>query len=101
MDFQLRDRRDYSFSLFLQRRSLLVMRKDARYQWMHGIARRRVDMINGEPFERTRRISLTYRFLTGDAYTRCRNCGEIGHNSRTCHRQFGDLDNSDAAHQNS
>jgi hypothetical protein len=48
-------------SLLLERRSLLVLRDEARYDWKHGIARRKKDRWKGIPFERDRRLSVTFR----------------------------------------
>jgi alkylated DNA repair dioxygenase AlkB len=45
----------------LEPRSLVVLKKDARYKWRHEIPARRIDTINDKQFERSRRISLTFR----------------------------------------
>jgi alkylated DNA repair dioxygenase AlkB len=49
-------------SLLLEPGSLLVLQRDARYQWQHGIAARKSDA-NGDGPNRTRgrRVSLTFR----------------------------------------
>ena len=44
-------------SIYLESRSLLILKGDARYKWKHGIASRKND--NG--VKRQRRISLTFR----------------------------------------
>lgn len=44
-------------SIYLEPRSLLILKGDARYKWKHGIAARKSD--NG--LKRQRRISLTFR----------------------------------------
>jgi alkylated DNA repair dioxygenase AlkB len=44
-------------------RSLLVLSDEARYQWEHGIARRKNDRWNGRTFPRSRRLSITFRRL--------------------------------------
>ena len=49
------------FIVHLPRRSLLVMRGTARYDWQHGIAPRKIDTINGQQLRRERRVSLTFR----------------------------------------
>jgi alkylated DNA repair dioxygenase AlkB len=41
--------------------SLLIMEKEARYQWKHGIAARKNDVLEGISFSRGRRLSLTFR----------------------------------------
>lgn len=52
-------------SYFLERRSLLVLNDEARYQWQHGIARRRNDSWHGIKFPRRRRLSVTFRLRKG------------------------------------
>lgn len=46
-----------SESIYLEPRSLLILRSDARYKWKHSIAARKSD--NGS--KRQRRISITFR----------------------------------------
>ncbi len=58
MDFSLDDD---VLSVKLEPRSLVVLKKDARYKWRHEIPMRRVDTINEKEFVRTRRVSLTFR----------------------------------------
>lgn len=59
----------------LNPRSLLIMQKDARYLWMHGICPRKVDLINDDSSNETtsvnrgERISVTFRVINKD-YTR-------------------------------
>lgn len=48
-------------SLLLERRSLLVLSDEARYEWTHGIARRRTDVWQRIRFARRRRLSITFR----------------------------------------
>jgi alkylated DNA repair dioxygenase AlkB len=50
-------------SLLLERRSLLVLSDEARYDWQHGIARRKNDRWKGVVIPRARRISITFRTL--------------------------------------
>lgn len=45
----------------LEPRSLVIMKKDARYLWKHGISARKSDKINGVVVKRKRRLSLTFR----------------------------------------
>jgi alkylated DNA repair protein alkB family protein 8 len=63
-----------SRDLPLTPRSLLVLQGEARYLWScgpspsplisrHGISARRTDWIDGRPFERGRRLSLTFRTI--------------------------------------
>lgn len=53
--------RDETHSVVLAPRSLLVMRGSARYDWQHGIAARKTDLIDGQRRYRQRRVSLTFR----------------------------------------
>ena len=50
-------------SLLLEPRSLLVLSDEARYQWQHGIARRKNDRWHGLLVPRSRRLSVTFRLL--------------------------------------
>lgn len=45
----------------LERRSLVIMKKEARYEWQHGIRGRKTDKIEGVTVKRERRLSLTFR----------------------------------------
>lgn len=45
----------------LEARSLIVLSKDARYKWRHGIAPRKTDKLNDKVVPRKRRLSLTFR----------------------------------------
>jgi len=48
-------------SLLLEPRSLIVMEGAARYDWTHGIAKRKKDCFQGEVILRERRVSVTFR----------------------------------------
>jgi alkylated DNA repair dioxygenase AlkB len=50
-------------SCYLQPRSLVVMRGEARHHWLHGIAGRKSDRVGGLVMPRTRRLSLTFRYV--------------------------------------
>lgn len=50
-------------SILLEPSSLLVLADEARYEWEHGIARRKNDRWNGVLLRRSRRISITFRRL--------------------------------------
>lgn len=58
MDFTKDNER---IALMLEPGSLLVLTGEARYDWKHGIAARREDVINGVRYQRGRRVSVTYR----------------------------------------
>jgi hypothetical protein len=62
MDF-LRVQDRHRESLLLERRSLIVLTDDARYDWEHGIARRKSDVWEGARRLRARRLSITFRSL--------------------------------------
>jgi alkylated DNA repair dioxygenase AlkB len=48
-------------SLWLEPRSLIILKKAARYEWTHGIAKRKSDLWQGQKLWRSRRVSLTFR----------------------------------------
>jgi alkylated DNA repair protein alkB family protein 8 len=49
--------------VYLPRRSLLILEKDARYLWSHGISPRKYDKVNGQLIPRKRRLSFTFRHV--------------------------------------
>ncbi|MBK0403055.1 alpha-ketoglutarate-dependent dioxygenase AlkB [Adhaeribacter sp. BT258] len=61
MDFYPKNDLKQKESLHLEPQSLLVLRGEARYNWLHGIAGRKSDLINGIKHSRKRRVSLTFR----------------------------------------
>lgn len=52
--------------LYLQPRSLMLMTGEVRYNYLHSIATRKLDKVNGLLKFRHRRVSLTYRRLKED-----------------------------------
>lgn len=48
-------------ALLIEPRSLLVITKESRYNWYHGIPARKSDNFNGVIMKRTRRVSITFR----------------------------------------
>ena len=48
-------------SFWLEPRSLVILKGDARYKWLHGIAARKSDIVDNKKRMRTRRVSLTFR----------------------------------------
>ena len=62
MDFR-RVQDKHRVSMLLERRSLVVLTDDARYEWEHGIARRKSDAWEGRRRLRARRLSITFRSL--------------------------------------
>ncbi|PHS63362.1 MAG: alpha-ketoglutarate-dependent dioxygenase AlkB [Flavobacterium sp.] len=51
----------HKIGLFLEPRTLVVMKKESRYNWFHGIPQRKSDKFDNEITKRKRRISLTFR----------------------------------------
>jgi alkylated DNA repair dioxygenase AlkB len=47
--------------ILLEPRSLVVLKGEARYGWMHGIPPRKSDIVAGTTVRRSRRVSLTFR----------------------------------------
>lgn len=47
--------------IVLPPKSAVILKDKSRYDWLHGIASRKTDIINGFKKNRNRRISLTYR----------------------------------------
>jgi alkylated DNA repair dioxygenase AlkB len=60
MEFTHKDKSQH-LTLILNRRSLLVMSGEARYEWLHGIKGKQSDLVNEVKTYRDRRISLTFR----------------------------------------
>ena len=54
---------DRVFDQYLAPRSLALMQGAARYEWAHGIAARKSDVVGGQKLLRSRRISLTFRTM--------------------------------------
>ncbi len=51
----------HKIGIFVEPRTLLVMKKESRYEWYHGIPQRKSDKFNNETIKRERRISITFR----------------------------------------
>lgn len=60
MDFTHKSSR-LKLPVLLRPRSLIVMKDEARYDWLHGIAARQSDLFRGRRFPRGRRVSVTFR----------------------------------------
>lgn len=59
MDFRRFDGQERS--VYLPARSAAIFSGEARYAWTHGIACRKMDLVDGQIRQRSRRISLTFR----------------------------------------
>ncbi len=64
MDFKQAGKHE---QLLLEPQSLLVLAGSARYDWTHGIAKRKRDTYAGQVFQRSRRVSVTFRTVTLEA----------------------------------
>ena len=61
IDFTNKRDKTKKIPVWLAPRSIIVLRDEARYKWLHGIAPRKSDMWAGQTYERQRRVSLTFR----------------------------------------
>jgi alkylated DNA repair dioxygenase AlkB len=64
MEFDLPDSEQPTVSIWLPRRSIVVLQGEARNIWRHGIRGRKKDVVDGHTIMRDRRISLTLRDVT-------------------------------------
>jgi alkylated DNA repair dioxygenase AlkB len=55
-----------SVPILLEPRSVLMLRSEARFEWTHGIARRKQDIVDSTPIQRKRRVSVTFRKVVID-----------------------------------
>lgn len=60
MDFTNKDDKK-KIPIWLEPKSLVVLSGEARNNWLHGIAARKSDELNGQKHKRGHRISLTFR----------------------------------------
>jgi alkylated DNA repair protein alkB family protein 8 len=58
-----------TIDLYLEPLSLVLMTGEVRYNWLHSIANRKIDKIDGLLKFRHRRVSLTFRRLKTDPCT--------------------------------
>ena len=61
MDFTSKLDKAKKIPVWLAPKSIIVLRDEARYKWLHGIASRESDQWAGQKYERQRRVSLTFR----------------------------------------
>ncbi len=61
--FDFTNKRDKTkkIPVWLMPRSMVVLRDEARYKWLHSIAARKSDTWADQTYERQRRVSLTFR----------------------------------------
>ena len=75
MNFLCEERSKDKIHLLLPRRSLLVLSKEARYIYAHGISPRKTDVYpDGTLVDRGRRVSITLRNVNFSASTDGCNC---------------------------
>ena len=60
MDFTNKDKTK-KIPVWLEPKSIVVLKDEARYEWLHGIAARKSDTWEGNKVARERRVSLTFR----------------------------------------
>lgn len=60
MDFIHKDTKE-KIEIFLEPRSLVILKNEARYDWTHGIQGKKSDFFKNQKYERNTRISLTFR----------------------------------------
>ena len=61
MDFTHKLDKTNKIPVWLAPRSIIVLRDESRYNWLHSIAPRKSDLLAGQTYERQRRVSLTFR----------------------------------------
>ncbi len=61
MDFTHKLDKTKKIPVWLAPRSIIVLRGESRYYWLHGIAPRKSDHWDGQTYNRQRRVSLTFR----------------------------------------
>ncbi len=61
MDFTNKLDKTLKIPVQLEPRSLVVLKDEARYKWLHSIAARKWDKWEGNRYDRERRVSLTFR----------------------------------------
>ena len=61
MDFTNKFDKTKKIPVWLAPKSIVVLKDEARYEWLHGIAPRKSDTWDGHKVARERRVSLTFR----------------------------------------
>ena len=57
------EKEDVVVPVILPVRSAIVLKDESRFEWKHGISKRKSDFVNGKRIRRDRRISLTFRLV--------------------------------------
>lgn len=61
MDFTYKHDKTKKIPVWLAPKSIIVLKGEARYKWLHSIPARKVDVWKGQNYPRQRRVSLTFR----------------------------------------
>lgn len=61
MNFEKEPHSTDKVEILVEPRTILLMKKESRYNWYHGIPPRKTDKFNDESMKRERRISITFR----------------------------------------
>jgi alkylated DNA repair dioxygenase AlkB len=61
MNFEKELNSNNKIEFFVEPRTLLIMKKESRYNYYHGIPQRKSDKFNNDTIKRARRVSITFR----------------------------------------
>lgn len=68
MNFTKKDDKNNAIPYLLEKASMIILKEDARYCWMHGIKMAKTDNYFGTKIIRKRRVSLTFRKVNLEKY---------------------------------
>lgn len=61
MNFETEPNSKNKIEIFVEPRTLLIMKNESRFNYYHGIPQRKSDKYNNDTFKRDRRVSITFR----------------------------------------
>lgn len=61
MNFEKEPNSKNKIEVFVEPRTLLIMKNESRFNYYHGIPQRKSDKYNNDTFKRDRRVSITFR----------------------------------------
>lgn len=61
MNFEKKPNSSNKIELFIEPRTLIIMKNESRFNYYHGIPNRKSDKFNGNVHKRGRRVSITFR----------------------------------------
>jgi alkylated DNA repair dioxygenase AlkB len=64
MNFEKEPNSKNKIEIFIEPRTLLIMKDESRFNYYHGIPQRKSDKYNNNTFKRDRRVSITFRKIT-------------------------------------